>query len=280
MAAATSATLFAGLTRRHARVAPESTFTEVTDRIGRWLVAVETAGTVEAFDGAAGDAGVTLHFGQLRALVEPARAACRAAGAPSAEFVDLLARLRERSGASLPPSLVAFWELRERSPQWRSLVRALVGPRIFEPSSYLDHDLGASYRLSIAVRGNSMSPVHKTLSDEYAEWFAESAEAERATAATWRRFAVGDDVMLDPDVRYSLIELGSDHGEWVEMVTDWRDGSGESPIFRAGDDYEGYADLLATSVPQWLGLEIDVTLARLAGSEDVRAIASGAVPLT
>jgi hypothetical protein len=169
--------------------------------------------------------------------------------------------------------------LRERSPQWRTLVRALVGPRIFEPTSYLDHDRKSAYRLSIAVEGNAMSPVHATLDNEYVTWFAEADEAQQATTDTWRRFTVGDSVMLDPEIRYSLIEICSDHGEWVEVVSDWRDESGESPIFRAGDDYEGYADLLATSVPQWLGLEIDVTLARLAGSEDFRAIASGAAAL-
>jgi hypothetical protein len=275
-----SDTPFAVLTRGHGRRAPESTFTEVTDRIGRWLVAVETAGLVEAFDEAAGDARVTLGFDQLRLLLEPARAACRAAGAPSAAFVELVARLQARLGAALPPSLVSFWELRERSPQWRGLVGALVGPRIFEPSSYLDHDLGSEYRLSIAVQGRSMSPVHESLEHEYVEWFAETDEDDQATALTWRRFAVGDSMMLDPEIRYSLIEIGSDHGEWVEMVSDWRDGSGESPIFRAGDDYEGYADLLATSVPQWLGLEVDVTLARLAGWEEFRTVARGAMPLT
>jgi hypothetical protein len=278
-AAAMSDTPFAVLTRGHGRRAPESTLTEVTDRISRWLLAVETAGLVEAFDEAVDDARVTLRFDQLRPLIEPAQAACRAAGAPSAAFAELVARLQTRLGAALPPSLVSFWELRERSPQWRSLVGALVGPRIFEPSSYLRHDLGSAYRLSIAVHGRSMSPVHTSLDDEYAEWFAEADEADRATAVSWRRFAVGNSVMLDPEVRYSLIEIASDHGEWVEVVSDWRDESGESPIFRAGDDYEGYADLLATSVPQWLGLEIDVTLTRLAGSEDFRVVASGATPL-
>jgi hypothetical protein len=271
-------TSFAEVTRYHGRRAPESTFTEVTERISRWLLAVEAAGLVEAFDGAVDDAGVTLRFHQLRPLLEPARAACRAAGAPSAAFVDLLARLRTRLGAAPPPSLVSLWELRERSPQWAGLVGALVGPRIFEPSSYLNHDLGSVYRLSIAVGRSSMSPVHTSLEGEYVEWFAETDEAERATAATWRRLTVGTSVRLDPEIRYSLIEIGSDHGEWVELVSDWRDESGESPIFRAGDDYEGYADLLGTSVPQWLGLEIDVTLARLAGSEDFRTIASGAMP--
>lgn len=262
-----SDTPFAVLTRSHGRRAPESTFTEVTDRISRWLFAVEATGLVEAFDEAVHDAAVTLRFDQLRPLMEPAQVACRAASAPSAAFVELLARLRTRLGAALPPSLVSFWELRERSPQWRSLIGALVSPTIFEPASYLNHDLDSAYRLSIAVQGNSMSPVHESLDDEYVEWFAESDEAERATAATWRRFTAGDSVMLDPEIRYSLIEIGSDHGEWVELVSDWRDESGESPIFRAGDDYEGYADLLATTVPQWLGLEIDATLARLAGSQ-------------
>jgi hypothetical protein len=273
-------TPLAVLARGHCRQAPESTFTEVTDRISRWLFAVETTGLVGAFDEAVGDAGVTLRFDQLRPLMEPAQAACRAASAPSAAFVELLARLQTRLGAALPPSLVSFWELCERSLQWRSLVCALVGPRLFEPASYLNHDLESAYRLSIAVQGNSMSPVHESLANEYVEWYAEADEAERATAATWRRFTVGDSVMLDPEIRYSLIEIGSDHGEWVELVSDWRDESGESPIFRAGDDYEGYADLLATSVPQWLGLEIDVTLARLAGSEDFRVVASGATPLS
>lgn len=270
-----SDTPFSVLTRRHRRQAPESTFTEVTDRIGRWLLAVEAAGLAEAFDEAVDDARVTLRFHELRSLTEPARAACRAAAAPSADFADLLARLRTRLGAALPPSLVDFWELRGRSPEWRSLVDALVSPRIFEPSSYLNHNLDPAYRLSIAVTGNSMSPVHTTLADEYGEWFAETDEAQRATAATWRQFVVGDGVMLDPEVRYSLIEIGSDHGEWVEVVSDWRDESGESPIFRAGDDYEGYADLLGTSVPQWLGLEIDVTLARLTRYDDFRLVASG-----
>ncbi|GAA0908863.1 hypothetical protein [Virgisporangium aurantiacum] len=270
---------FSTLTRGHGRRAPESTFTEVTDRISRWLLAVEAAGLADAFDEAVHDAGVTLPFHELRSLTEPARAACRAAAAPSAAFGELLARLETRLGAALPPSLVGFWELRERSPEWRSLVGALVRPRIFEPSCYLDHDLGAAYRLSIAVTRNSMSPVHETLEDEYVEWFAETDEAKRATAATWRDFAVGDSVMLDPEIRYSLIEIGSDHGEWVEVVSDWRDGSGESPIFRAGDDYEGDADLLATTVPEWLGLEIDVTLARLTRYDDFRMVASGAAAL-
>lgn len=270
-----SDTSFSVLTRGHGRQAPESTFTEVTDRISRWLLAVEAAGLVEAFDEAVDDARVTLRFHELRSLTGPAQAACRAAAAPSAEFADLLARLQTRLGAALPPSLVDFWELRERSPEWRNLVGALVSPRIFEPSCYLNHDLDPAYRLSIAVTANSMSPVHSTLEHEYVEWFAETDEAQRATAATWRQFAVGDGVMLDPEVRYSLIEIGSDHGEWVEVVSDWRDESGESPIFRAGDNYEGYADLLATSVPQWLGLEIDVTLARLTRYEDFHLVASG-----
>jgi hypothetical protein len=271
---------FALLTRGHGRRAPESTFTEVTGRISRWLFAIEAAGLAEGFDEAIDDAGVTLRFDELRPLIEPAQAACRAPSAPSTALVDLLDRLQARLGAALPPSLVSFWELRERSPQWRSLVGALVSPKIFEPSSYLNHKLESAYRLSIAVEGNSMSPIHESLDNEYVEWFAETDEAKRATAATWRRFRVGDSVMLDPEIRYSLIEIGSDHGEWVELVSDWRDEFGESPIFRAGDDYEGYADLLATSVPQWLGLEIDATLARLAGWEEFRTVASGATPLT
>jgi hypothetical protein len=270
---------FSVLTRGHGRQAPESTFTEVTDRIGRWLLAVEAAGLVEAFDEAVDDMRGTPRFHELRSLTEPAQAACRMAAAPSADFADLLARLQTRLGAALPPSLVDFWELRERSPEWRNLVGGLVGPRIFEPFFYLNHDLDPAYRLSIAVKGNSMSPAHTTLEDEYVEWFAETDEAKRATAATWRQFGVGDSVMLDPEIRYSLIEIGSDHGEWVEMVSDWRDESGESPIFRAGDDYEGEADLLATSVPQWLGLEIDVTLARLTRYEDFHLIASGTTRL-
>ncbi|GIJ70554.1 hypothetical protein [Virgisporangium ochraceum] len=271
---------FAVLTRGHGRRTSESSFTEVTDRIARWLSAVEAAGLVAAFDGAAPDARVTLPFDRLRSLIGPARAACRAAGAPSDAFLDLLGRLRTRLGASPPPSLVDFWELRERSPQWRDVVSALVGPTIYDPSSYLDHGSDPKYRLSVALRGDSRSPVYATLEDEYVEWFEDTDEAQRATAATWQRFSVGDGVMLDPDIRYSLIEIASDHGEWVEVVTDWRDASGESPIFRSGDDYEGYADLLATSVPQWLGLEIDATLARLAGSVDFRAVAGGTTPLT
>jgi hypothetical protein len=89
-----------------------------------------------------------------------------------------------------------------------------------------------------------------------AEWFADVDEAQGATAATW----VGGGVILDPEIRYSLIGIGSDHGEWVEVFSDWRDESGESPSFQAGDDYRAtpiYCPPACTTAR----LEVDVTVA-------------------
>ncbi|MER5987988.1 hypothetical protein [Streptomyces sp. NPDC001787] len=170
--------------------------------------------------------------------------------APSADFTTLLTRLQLRLGTPLPPSLIGFWELRARSPQWGTLFDTLMSPKMFAPSAYLDgHGYGPEYRLSVARVDSSIRPVHETLDYGYQAWFDGAAEALRATAATWRSFEVGDSVMLDPAVARSLIQIASDHGEWVELVSDWCDHTGESPIFRAGDDHEGYVDLLGTSLP-------------------------------
>ncbi|WPW32285.1 hypothetical protein P6B95_36165 [Streptomyces atratus] len=253
----------------------------MTDRVCRWLRAVDASGLERAFDEAFETVDMHFHepprFEALLALVEPARQASMEPNAPSADFTTLLTRLQLRLGAPLPPSLIGFWELRARSLQWRTLFDTLMSPEIFAPSAYLDgHGYGPEYRLSVARVDNSIRPVHESLDYGYVEWFDDAAEAVRATAATWRNFRVGDSVMLDPTVARSLIQIASDHGEWVELVSDWCDETGESPIFRAGDDYEGYADLLGTSLPQWLGLEVDATMARLVVPDRATDVASGA----
>ncbi|MFE7113682.1 hypothetical protein ACFU98_47655 [Streptomyces sp. NPDC057575] len=251
----------------------------MTDRVCRWLRAVDASGLEQAFDEASWFADVQVQpFRALLALAVPALQASMEPNAPSADFTTLLTRLQLRLAAPLPPSLIGFWELRARSPQWRTLFDTLVSPKIFAPSAYLDsHCCGPEkYRLSMALVGRSIHPVHESLDGEYVEWFDDASEAERATTATWRNFRVGDGVMLDPAVACSLIEIASDHGEWVELVSDWRDDTGESPVFRAGDDYEGYADLLGTSLPQWLGLEVDATMARLVTPDRITDVASGA----
>ncbi|MFD9428077.1 MULTISPECIES: hypothetical protein [unclassified Streptomyces] len=253
----------------------------MTDRVCQWLRAVDASGLERAFDEAFEAVDMHFHepprFGALLALVEPALQASMEPNAPSADFTTLLTRLQLRLGTPLPPSLIGFWELRARSPQWRTLFDALMSPEIFAPSAFLDdHGYGLEYRLSVARVDNSIRPVHESLDYGYQEWFDGAAEALRATAATWRNFEVGDSVMLNPTVARSLIQIASDDGEWVELVSDWCDDTGESPIFRAGDDYEGYADLLGTSLPQWLGLEVDATMARLVTPDRATAVASGA----
>lgn len=267
---------FETLTRDHGRRAPEPTFGEVTNRVCRWLRAVDASGLEQAFDEASWFADVQ-PFRALLALAEPALQASMEPNAPSADFTTLLTRLQLRLGAPLPPSLIGFWELRARSLQWRTLFDTLVSPKIFAPSAYLDgHGYGLEYRLSVAGVDNSIRPVHESLDHGYQEWFDGAAEGLRARATTWRNFEVGDSVMLDPTVARSLIQIASDDGEWVELVSDWCDDTGESPIFRAGDDYEGYADLLGTSLPQWLGLEIDATMAHLVTPDSATAVTSGA----
>ncbi|MFI7085616.1 hypothetical protein ACIBUR_18725 [Streptomyces anulatus] len=253
----------------------------MTDRVCRWLRAVDASGLERAFDEAFEFMDAHIHepppFRALLALAEPALKATMEPRAPSADFTTLLTGLQLRLGAPLPPSLIGFWELRARSPQWRTLFDALMSPEIFAPSAYLDgHGYGPEYRLSVARVDNSIRPVHETLDYGYQDWFDGAAEALHATTATWRNFEIGDSVMLAPTVARSLIQIASDHGEWVELVSDWCDDTGESPIFRAGDDYEGYADLLGASLPQWLGLEVDATMARLVTPDRATVVASGA----
>ncbi|MGV9316397.1 hypothetical protein ACWDR0_30065 [Streptomyces sp. NPDC003691] len=266
-----SDTAFGTLVRDHARPAPESTAAEVTERVCRWLRAVEGAGLAARFDRAF-EVLVPREpprLGALLALTGPALAACRAGGAPAGGLAALPGGLERRFGAPLPPSLTAFWELRARSPHWRALFSALTGPEVFDPAAYLDgHDYGPEYRLSVARVGDEVHPVYESLDDdEYGEWFDAAPEADRATAATWRSLRAGDRVMLDPAVALGLVQIASGGGEWVALVGDWRTDDGESPLFRAGDDYEGYAHLLGTSVPQWLGLEVDATMDRLAEAD-------------
>ncbi len=64
-------------------------------------------------------------------------------------------------------------------------------------------------------------------------------------------------------------------GTWVELVGDWRDDAGESPVFRAGDDFDGYVNLVGGTVAQWLGVEVDTTLARLVAPDQADAVALG-----
>ncbi len=123
----------------------------MTDRVCRWLLAVDVAGLDPAFDGAFDGLGGyrVPRFAALRALVGPVQRAVVASAAQPVEFADLVGQLQDRFDAPLPPSLVAFWRLRAGSRPWRELFDALIGPKVFAPSAYL-HEHGADYRLSIA----------------------------------------------------------------------------------------------------------------------------------
>ncbi len=254
---------FAMLTREHLRRAPEQTLYEVTDRLRGWLVAVRKAGLAGEFDRAFDSAP---SFEEIAELIEPALRSAAAPTAPTADFAATLLSVEEQLGAPLPPSLVDVWELRARSPRWRALVDAFLGPEMLDPTAYLNLPewwRGHGHRLAVSWSPDrrSISPVHESLEDDYLDWFANEDESGRATGSTWRRLVVGDGAMLDPGIADSLIEVAGGAGEWVEVVSDWRDERGESPIFRAGDDFEGYAYLLGSHVPEWLGLEIDVAVA-------------------
>ncbi|MGW8882696.1 hypothetical protein, partial [Streptomyces mirabilis] len=84
----------------------EPTFGEVTDRVCRWLRAVDASGLERAFDEAFETVDMHVHkplpFRALLTLAEPALKASMELNAPSADFTTLLTRLQLRLGAPHP----------------------------------------------------------------------------------------------------------------------------------------------------------------------------------
>lgn len=138
-----------------------------------------------------------------------------------------------RPGAACPPGTCP--EVRSLFGLFRSICplahRVGVGQNLmFAPSACLDgHGYGPDSRLSVARVDNSIRPVHESLDHGSVEWFDGVAEGLRATAATWRNLRSVTALMLDPTVARSLIQITSDHGEWVELVSDWCDSTASRP---------------------------------------------------